>query len=68
MVNLKIRDADEGDASLILKFVTDLAAYEKARDEVIATESDIRLSIFGINSTTHALICEADGTPIGFAA
>jgi hypothetical protein len=67
MPAIKIRPASAEDAPLILRFITDLAIYEKAEEAVIATESDIRDSLFGKDSTTSALICELDDQPVGFA-
>lgn len=67
MANIEIRPADAEDSALILRFITDLAIYEKAEDAVIATESDIRQSLFARDSTTKALICEIDHRPVGFA-
>lgn len=67
MANLEIRKATSADAALILKFVTDLAIYEKAEHEVLATEVDIRNSLFCESSTAQALVCEREGEPIGFA-
>ena len=67
MASLKIREAKSADAALILMFVTDLAIYEKAEHEVLATETDIRTSLFCESSTAQALICEQEGEPIGFA-
>jgi GNAT superfamily N-acetyltransferase len=67
MENLKIRKATSNDASLILKFITDLAIYEKAESEVLATESDIEKSVFGETSTVEGLICLFNDEPIGFA-
>lgn len=64
---IKIRKASPDDAALIFKFIVELAVYEKAEHEVIATESTIRTSIFGEGATTHAVICEMDGEPVGFA-
>ncbi len=64
---VEIRQAVVADAALILGFVTELARYEKAESEVIATESDIRDSLFSDSSTTSALICTQDGEPVGFA-
>ena len=52
---------------MILKFITELAIYEKAEDEVLATEADIRKSLFSDLSTVHAVICEVESRPIGFA-
>lgn len=67
MANIDIHQATIADAALILRFVTELAIYEKAEHEVIATEADIRNSLFGASSTVRALICRAGGEPIGFA-
>jgi GNAT superfamily N-acetyltransferase len=67
MPAIKIRPASAGDSQLILQFITDLAIYEKAEEAVIATDADIRDSLFGKDSTTNALICELDGQAVGFA-
>ena len=67
MSTLHIRDAEAADSELILHSVRELARYEKAEHEVVATRADIEASIFGEQSTVRALICEADGQPIGFA-
>jgi len=67
MTAIKIRPASAEDSALILRFITDLAIYEKAEEAVIATESDIRDSLFDKNSTTSALICELDDQAVGFA-
>jgi GNAT superfamily N-acetyltransferase len=65
--NLEIRKATIEDSSLILKFVTELAIYEKAEHEVEATKSDIQDSLFGSDSKTKAVICNIDNKPVGFA-
>ncbi|MBD3585106.1 GNAT family N-acetyltransferase [Salinimonas sp. HHU 13199] len=68
MNNYTIRPAEQADASLILNFIIELARYEKAEDEVEASEQDIRNTLFGDNATSHCLICESDdGHPVGFA-
>lgn len=66
-MTIEIREATPEDAGLILQFIIELAIYEKAEHEVIATEEDIRQSIFSENTTTHALICSVDNKPIGYA-
>lgn len=66
MPTIAIRPAAADDAALILRFITELAVYEKAQDEVVATEADIRKSIFELGSA-RALICSVDGEPAGFA-
>lgn len=67
MPNLKIREATVDDAKLILHFIVELAIYEKAEHEVLASVADIQKTVFGENSIAHALICELDDAPIGFA-
>ena len=67
MPDIKIRPATEADAGLILKFVTDLAVYEKAEHEVVTTESEIKQTLFSKGSTTKALICNIDQQAVGYA-
>jgi len=66
-MSLTIRRAGHKDSGLILGFIKELARFERAEHEVLATEEVIGESIFGSDSTAHALICEKDGNPIGFA-
>ena len=67
MSEINIREATIGDSSLILKFVKELAKYERAASEITATVKDIQRSIFGADATVHALICSLNNKPIGFA-
>ena len=64
---IEIRQATAEDSALVLGFITELAIYEKAENEVTATVSDIENSLFGGNSTTEAVICSMDNVPVGFA-
>lgn len=64
---IRLREAVIGDAGLVLRFVKELAAYERAGDEVTATEADIRTSLFGEDATAKAIICEIDGVAAGLA-
>lgn len=66
-MSLTIRPATSGDAALILRFITELAIYEKAEHEVKTDAAGIADSLFGEGSTSHALICEQAGEPIGYA-
>ena len=66
-MSLLVRKAVKEDSGLILHFVTELAIYEKAEDEVFATEETIQSSIFCDDSHVNALICELDGKAIGMA-
>ena len=67
MSRLVIREAKPEDSNVILNFILELAKYEKLEPEVLATETSIRNSIFGSESSTKALICEKNGIPIGYA-
>lgn len=67
MPELVIRAATADDVPLILRFIRELAIYEKAEHEVVATEQLIEKSLFGASSTAHALICENGSQPVGFA-
>jgi GNAT superfamily N-acetyltransferase len=65
--NLVVRTATAEDTSILFKFIIDLAIYEKAEHEVLATEQTIKASIFAENSHVFALICELDGVAVGSA-
>ena len=67
MSTIEIRPATPEDCSLILRFITELAIYEEAEDEVVATEDDIRNTLYAADSKTSAVICELDKQPVGFA-
>ena len=67
MPEILIREATIEDASLILGFIQELATFEKAENEVIATVEDIKSALFDSGTTTKAVICTSDGEPIGFA-
>ncbi|KVM78897.1 GCN5 family acetyltransferase [Burkholderia stagnalis] len=66
-MHIDIRSASVADAPQILRFITELAIYEKAEDQVVATVESIERSLFGDASPARALICEVDGEPAGFA-
>jgi len=62
-----IRRAVPADAGLILNFIRALAAYERAPNEVVATEEDLLRDGFGAHPFFHCLIAEHLGRPAGFA-
>jgi GNAT superfamily N-acetyltransferase len=62
-----IEQATERDLSLILRFVNELAAYEKLAHEVTATEEILRTSLFGARPAAEVVIARADAEPAGFA-
>jgi len=67
MAALTIRAATVEDAGLILRFIRELAIYEKAESSVQTDEAGIAASLFGDHATARALVCQADGEAIGYA-
>jgi len=63
----RIRSAAPADVRLILELIRELAEYEKLAHQVVATEEDIRNSLFGPRPAAECLIAEFDGAPAGFA-
>ncbi|MBF9233556.1 GNAT family N-acetyltransferase [Microvirga alba] len=66
-MTLSIRRAEARDASLILDFIRELAAYERLAHEVDATEKDIAAALFAEQPRVFADIAEWEGRPAGFA-
>ncbi|QLF93158.1 GNAT family N-acetyltransferase [Pseudomonas sp. ABC1] len=64
---LSIRPATSADAALILRFITDLAIYEKAEHEVKTDVAGLQATLFAEDGPANALIVEQDGQPIGYA-
>lgn len=67
MSRISIRAAERADVPQILAFVRELAIYEKALPEVVATEALLETSLFGPKANVGAVLCERDGVAIGFA-
>jgi GNAT superfamily N-acetyltransferase len=64
---LKIRPATPADVPLVLQFIRELAAYERAPEQVEATEADLLRDGFGEQPKYRVVIADWDGTPAGFA-
>lgn len=67
MSTLEIRPATPADTDLILHFVRELAIYEKAEHEVLATPEHVQRTLFCAQPSVFGLICLSEGKPIGFA-
>jgi GNAT superfamily N-acetyltransferase len=65
--NVTVRVAQTMDAPLIVRFIRELAEYERLLDQVEATEADIRRDLFGENPRCFCDIAEHEGKPVGFA-
>lgn len=62
-----IRAATEADVALILRFIRDLAEYEKLAHQMVATEDDLRRSLFGPRPYGEVLIGSEGDVPLAFA-
>ena len=62
----QIRQANESDVSLILKFIKELADYEGLLHEVVATEEILMESLFE-KKQAEVIIGEYNGKPAGFS-
>ena len=66
MKQLTFRYAEERDTAVILRFIRELAEYEKMLDEVVATEDLLRKWIFE-KKKAEVLFALEDGEEVGFA-
>jgi GNAT superfamily N-acetyltransferase len=64
---VRIRPAVEADVPLILRFICELAEYERLRHEVVATEERLRDTLFGPRPAAEVVIAEDANEPVGFA-
>jgi GNAT superfamily N-acetyltransferase len=64
---LTIRPAEEADVAVTLRFIQDLAEYERLRHEAVATEEDLRRHLFGERPAAEVIIAEVEGEAVGFA-
>jgi GNAT superfamily N-acetyltransferase len=62
-----IRPATPADVPTILRFIRELALYEREPDAVTATEADILRDGFTEPQRFRCLIAELDSSPVGFA-
>jgi diamine N-acetyltransferase len=66
-MSLVIRPARPGEAALVLRFVRELAEYEKLAHEAVATEAMLDAALFGETPRVYCDFAEWDGEVIGFA-
>ena len=63
----RIRPAAPEDAALVLSFIRQLAEYERAPNDVVATESDIRATLAGQPKPAEVVLAFEGEEPVGFA-
>ena len=62
-----IRIAEETDTPLILRFIKELAEYEKLLSEVTATEETLKSNLFKERKAAEVLLAYYKEIPVGFA-
>jgi len=65
--NFQIRSARVEDVPIILELIRDLATYERASDEVSATEEQLIEVLFGDKPAAEVLLVFEKKSPVGFA-
>jgi GNAT superfamily N-acetyltransferase len=65
--DFKIRSARVADVPVILQLIRDLATYERAPNEVAATEGQLVNVLFGEKAAAEVLLAFEKETPVGFA-
>src|ERR1700736_3905137 len=63
----KIRPARLEDVPIILQLIVDLATYERAPNEVTATEKGLTEVLFGEKPAAEVLLAFEKDRPVGFA-
>lgn len=63
---LTIQEASVVDVPLILRFIKELAEYEKLLHEVVATEEILAETLFGSETHAKVLLAIVDAQPVGF--
>lgn len=64
---IEIRAAAPDDVPLVHALIGELAAYERLRHAVTATEDDLRRALFGERPSCEAVLALVDDAPVGFA-
>src|SRR5437773_7347029 len=67
VTDFKIRPACLEDVPVILQLIHDLATYERAPDEVSATEEQLVEVLFGEKPAAEVLLAFEEESPVGFA-
>ena len=67
MIDFIIKQAETGDEVVILDFIRKLADYEELPGEVVASEENLRESLFSNTPSAGAIIGYFEGKPIGVA-
>jgi len=67
MSSLRLRPAEVADVPTILRFIRQLAEYERLSHECVATEAALQETLFGSRRCAEVVLAEWEGVPAGFA-
>ncbi|MEO6872867.1 MAG: GNAT family N-acetyltransferase [Chthoniobacterales bacterium] len=67
MKDFKIRNASIADTPVILQLIHELAAYERAPNDVVATEAGMQEALFGAHPAAEVLLGDEAGVTVCFA-
>lgn len=62
-----LRPATAEDVPEILRFIRELADYERLNDAVTASEAALAATLFGEHRYAEVVLAESDGRPVGMA-
>lgn len=62
-----IRPAEQADVPAIVRLIRELASYERAADQVKASEQDLHAALFCAQPAVYAHVAEVGGEVVGFA-
>jgi GNAT superfamily N-acetyltransferase len=67
LATVDIRPGAPADVPLVLRFIRELAEYERLADQVVATEEGLRETLFGAAPKAEVVFAVVDGAEAGFA-
>jgi GNAT superfamily N-acetyltransferase len=62
-----VREAEPRDINSIGSLIRELAIYERAANEAVATDVQLHEAIFGVNAHVHCHVVECGGEVVGMA-
>ncbi len=63
----QIKHASRAEVPLILQLIRELAEYERAPDDAVATEAQLDKVLFGENPSAEVILAREGAEPVGFA-
>ena len=67
MTAVNIRPATASDAATVLRFIRELAEFEKLLHEVVADEAKLKRTLFEEQNGVEVVIAEVSGQAVGYA-